>query len=164
MTPVGAASLHGVPKRGVPGLAPPTRARAVAVFLCAQLLCGAALAADLDAPPGPRLALQGLCPSNCSNHGVCRYGRCACADGYSGDSCQLERGGTCKESCSKHGVCRSGRCYCQLGFTGPTCELSAPLCANNCSKHGVCNSGRCACNPGFSGEACQVVTPPATRR
>jgi len=134
----------------------------LAVLAGAQLLPPAVSATEPEWLH-PRLALQGLCPNNCSNHGVCRDGRCACADGYSGDSCQLERGGTCNGGCSKHGVCRTGRCYCQLGFTGPSCELSAPLCANNCSKHGVCNAGRCACKPGFSGEACQITVPPPTR-
>ena len=34
-------------------------------------------------------SLSQLCPSNCSNHGFCRYTTCLCEPGYTGQDCRL---------------------------------------------------------------------------
>ena len=56
------------------------------------------------------------CPADCSGHGVCQNGTCACENGFTGASCSL---GACPNGCNApNGECVSNRCQCAPGFTG----------------------------------------------
>ena len=105
------------------------------------------------------------CPiSDCSNHGMCRGGKCFCNPGFMGDGCETVEQcpspqGSGTMSCSGHGVCVSGECYCDEAHDGEACETfrkDAKVCYKDCSSHGLCKQGRCFCAQGFAGVGCEI--------
>mmetsp|Transcript_34367 Transcript_34367/g.67157 ORF Transcript_34367/g.67157 Transcript_34367/m.67157 type:complete len:309 (+) Transcript_34367:2-928(+) len=111
----------------------------------------------------------------CSGRGVCKEsGRCVCAAGYLGSSCQLECPGMDDDGmfCSGRGNCTlkpgvdqktlsmgkvPGECECEYGFIGRLCHLECPGGSGNvCSGNGLClEDGQCQCLAGYGGERCQ---------
>jgi tenascin len=118
------------------------------------------------------------CGLDCSGHGACRNGTCACAAGWHGLLCatsdnhyraaKLQQqqawraqllAQLCPNNCSAHGACMDGACYCARGFSGVACaELeppsAAPACPLDCRGHGKCVQGVCMCDDGFAGATC----------
>jgi len=95
----------------------------------------------------------GVCPSNCSGHGLCDMSQCVCEPAWYGIDCSMLRcpGSICyvepgsKEQscieCSQHGRCVNGQCVCDPGWGYLDC--SAVQCLDNCSStpdeaHGIC--------------------------
>jgi tenascin len=101
----------------------------------------------------------GLCPQNCSSHGVCNptTRECACDPGWEGRACSIQG---CASNCTQHGVCVDGQCECDPGWTGVDCQNF--ICLNQCSGNGICNQalGRCECSPWFTGEDCSTQLCP----
>ena len=118
-------------------------------------------------------------------HGRCLGGTCYCANGWSGDSCEVK---VCKNECSGHGVCstdshsKSPRCLCEVGWKGSSCQdIACPLGhgadgadgkqdATECSGRGLCyfhnltvsgeSVAECVCSEGFAGTACELKQCP----
>jgi len=103
-----------------------------------------------------------LCVNNCSNHGICKNGRCACDPQWEGLNCETPH---CPGGCHR-GVCSDGKCICLPGWTGPDCSSQCP---HNCSGHGSCcskperNGGlrQCSCDPEWGGADCNQLQCPA---
>jgi hypothetical protein len=89
---------------------------------------------------------------------------CRCADGRSGNACELEAKacpvGKDGEPCSGVGGCLDGRCVCPLAFKGAACdtELACPkgLESKECSGRGKCDPHTkiCRCEGKASGADC----------
>jgi len=101
----------------------------------------------------------------CTGRGRCCSGKCRCAYGYSGDTCEVAEFELCPNACSGHGIrCEDGECVCQEGFEGKSCNRPM-LCSDVafCSGHGTCqnSNGTCLCDDGWKGLMCnqQVVCP-----
>jgi len=111
------------------------------------------------------LAVEPLCPSNCSSRGTCEDGgTCACAEGFAGHDCSSATAVCGANGCNSHGVCVQGLCHCNPGFAGGHCQVVAQLCAGNCSGHGICSHDLggapiCSCEPGFIGADCALAAP-----
>ena len=116
---------------------------------------------------GGEFCSQIMCPGgmDCSGHGVCSNGTCACEALWQGIACDIPkcpRGCSdpqrCSENdleeCSGRGKCgEDSACTCDAIYTGDACELF--LCPQNCSGHGTCSAnGTCCCHDGYIGEAC----------
>lgn len=74
---------------------------------------------------GAECMVELVCPDQaCSGHGICNYGKCTCAAGYSGHSCHVSRVFLlqCPENCNGHGKCVSGACSCHAPYDGSACE------------------------------------------
>ena len=89
--------------------------------------------------------------NNCSNNGVCVFGKCHCYPAYSGDTC--EKIDNCfKTICQNHGLCdhKSGTCVCKGKYIGSYCELL------DCGIHGNYDitSKTCICMAGYNGVYC----------
>ncbi|XP_024654172.2 tenascin isoform X2 [Maylandia zebra] len=95
------------------------------------------------------------CPSECSDQGRCKDGKCVCFPGFSGPDCSQSN---CPGDCSNNGKCVNVQCVCDPGFTGPDCSLKA--CPDNCNNHGRCEKGKCVCNSGFTGPSCSDESCP----
>ncbi|XP_037070344.1 teneurin-m-like, partial [Pollicipes pollicipes] len=116
---------------------------------------------DDPAPAEVRLVLAAgdvatlRCPADCSGHGTCHLGVCACGPEYSGDDCATS---VCPVLCSNHGTYGGGRCHCDDGWKGAECDLPATDCViADCHGHGTCRVGQCVCAPGWKGEFCQTA-------
>jgi len=128
------------------------------------------------------------CPTDangftCSNNGACQCGVCACANGFSGDSCSIAPGcgqytdcATCTTSglasnctwCSVvgHAVCADIG-SCQAVGVAVTCSGTISIvqeaCPNNCSGNGQCvtdgnsNITQCHCTGGNHGIDCSAA-------
>ena len=103
-------------------------------------------------------------PINCGN-GACTHGAgvdagvCVCADGSSGEHCEITPD-SCEYpvhvNCGSHGACSGGSCICADGFRGDQCDRR---CTNDlhCSGHGSCNGAFCTCADGHTGENCETA-------
>ncbi|CAH1243163.1 TIE1 [Branchiostoma lanceolatum] len=123
------------------------------------------------------------CPV-CYNGGVCHVGtgKCVCAPGFRGDSCQSvcnspqNFGSTCQATCDG-GSCQGKLlcpadpfgCTCGPTYTGVRCDSACPTgtfgpgCTQSCHCKGTCTraTGVCdqqGCATGWSGTNCQVVS------
>ena len=126
----------------------------------------------------PRLLYNCTSPEGCTDHGICKYGRCFCQPGYSGLNCTVPINAeakadaaiakakykvakACPNQCSHNGFCLEGKCLCQPGYDGVDCSrviIGTDDCPNDCggkeSPRGLCWLGKCFCFPGFSGADC----------
>lgn len=83
------------------------------------------------------------CANNCSNHGVCNNGTCACEVDWNGYDCSIRTLSSCEfskkflalcsgtTSCNFHGTCTvsvdGNACVCETGWTGAVCETGEEL-------------------------------------
>jgi tenascin len=163
-----------------PGFGGPACARAAATARVEATGTGAPRAPSRStarmAPP------HAPCPANCSAHGRCHRGACACHEGFRGRACEVAVALCSRLSnCSGHGSCDVGlgRCVCHPGFSGPDCSLAlATACPLGCSTHGTCSSrtlslpqplaagdvaaasatAECECRDGLAPPACAYTT------
>ncbi|EGT52268.1 hypothetical protein CAEBREN_21863 [Caenorhabditis brenneri] len=100
-----------------------------------------------------------LCEANCNQRGECVNGKCHCASGFTGRTCDEA---VCPVVCSGNGVFSGGVCVCKSGFKGKECEMRHNWCeVADCNGRGRCDTdGRCRCNPGWTGEACELRACP----
>lgn len=110
-----------------------------------------------------------ICPNtnNCSDHGLCKKGKCKCdlpwsrydkigrVDATVDQDCSMP---SCPDDCLQRGYCpaKGGNCHCNPGFDGPGCG-----CPTGCGGNGQCSKGtnRCVCYPGFTGADCTELIP-----
>ncbi|XP_076143239.1 lactadherin-like [Alosa pseudoharengus] len=99
---------------------------------------------------------------------------CICAEGFTGDTCNVTENGPCVPNpCKNDGVCevitntRRGDvfneylCKCQPGFEGPHCQINVNDCAGDpCKNGGKCRDldgdYACLCQSPYVGKQCQV--------
>ncbi|XP_053722608.1 EGF-like repeat and discoidin I-like domain-containing protein 3 isoform X1 [Synchiropus splendidus] len=118
--------------------------------------------------------------NHCFNGATCVTGVgedpfiCICADGFSGDTCNLTETGPCSPNpCKNDGSCeviapvRRGDvfneyvCKCRPGFEGLHCQFNVNDCANQpCTNGGVCKDLDgdyiCQCQSPYVGKQCQL--------
>ncbi|EFP09504.1 CRE-TEN-1 protein [Caenorhabditis remanei] len=100
-----------------------------------------------------------VCEANCNQRGECVNGKCRCAPGFTGRTCDEA---VCPVVCSGNGVFSGGVCVCKSGFKGKECEIRHNWCeVADCNGRGRCDTeGKCRCNPGWTGEACELKACP----
>lgn len=124
------------------------------------------------------------CVDDCSGHGICFEGKCACSDGYLGDKCNEKQApavvapakletlakpsglrdalsgfigkkeAECPEKCNGNGKCGTDG-TCDC-YLGYTGVACQEFCPNMCSGQGKCTDGRCLCLAGFIGADCSI--------
>jgi hypothetical protein len=109
------------------------------------------------------------CSTNpCQNGGTCALNGsgaavCACAAGYSGDTCGTNIDDCASNPCVNGGTCVDAvndfSCTCAAGYSGDTCATNIDDCASNpCVNGGTCvdavNDFSCTCAAGYSGKTC----------
>ncbi|XP_019631534.1 PREDICTED: teneurin-3-like isoform X1 [Branchiostoma belcheri] len=102
---------------------------------------------------------EASCPNDCSNHGECVDGTCACLASWAGDDCSLE---LCDPAdCNGNGACVSGSCRCFNGWQGSGCNTAFRPCPADCSGQGTCNNvtGQCDCRTPYKGVDCSQIEP-----
>lgn len=91
---------------------------------------------------------------------------CLCADGFRGDTCQVDVDDCDPNPCQNAGVCVDGTdtsyCDCAAGWEGATCSQNIDDCAASpCLNGGTCTDGVngfvCNCPSGFQGDSCEVA-------
>lgn len=94
---------------------------------------------------------------------------CLCADGFRGDTCEINFDDCTPDPCQNGGTCIDGadssHCDCLAGWDGATCEHSVDDCMPGvCKNNGTCVDGfqtyTCACLPGFVGDDCGTALSP----
>lgn len=94
---------------------------------------------------------------------------CLCADGFRGDTCEINFDNCTPDPCLNGGTCVDGadssHCECLAGWDGATCEHSVDDCTPGvCKNNGTCIDGfqthTCSCLPGFVGDDCGTPLPP----
>uniref|UniRef100_A0A1I7U3F3 Teneurin-1 n=1 Tax=Caenorhabditis tropicalis TaxID=1561998 RepID=A0A1I7U3F3_9PELO len=100
-----------------------------------------------------------VCEANCSQRGECVNGKCHCAAGFTGRTCDEA---VCPVVCSGNGVFSGGVCICKSGFKGKECEMRHNWCeVADCNGRGRCDTdGKCRCNSGWTGDACELRACP----
>ena len=106
------------------------------------------------------------CIKNCSNHGVCAFGRCFCDPGYYGLDCSNVTcpGDFCYYDPSTHEQVCKHCCHATTQHEAPggdkhvynerkvACDHEHPG-----ESHGICDGyGQCQCRPPFVGEDCSI--------
>ncbi len=114
--------------------------------------------------------------SYCANGGVCGFNEdlneieCQCAEGFTGDRCEIMLNNACKRSPCKYGRCISldgenYECKCSNGWTGTNCDeqvkclVDVECVANNtiAAKYSFADDRCiCQCKHGFEGNDCGV--------
>jgi len=92
--------------------------------------------------------------------------RCACAEGYTGPSCEDDLDECSSDSACLHGATclntvGSYACICPGDYAGRRCETDMHRCRSSpCRNHGACvdlpNGFRCDCRRGFAGLLCEA--------
>ena len=92
--------------------------------------------------------------------------RCACADGYTGTTCEDDL-----DECADDSTCLNGAtcintvgghsCVCPADYTGSRCETDMHRCRSSpCHNDGACvdlpDYFRCECRRGFTGLLCEA--------
>jgi hypothetical protein len=108
-------------------------------------------------------------PNPCQNGGTCSASgeafSCACAAGFSGNTCEINIDDCSPNPCQNDGTCSDGidayTCSCAAGFSGNECEINIDDCSPNpCQNGGTCSDGidayTCECTAGFSGNECEI--------
>lgn len=122
--------------------------------------------AEAGASPG---STSGPCSDEpCLNDGTCSTDgvtfTCACARGFSGDTCDTNID-ECSPNPCKNGSCTDGigsfTCTCFDGFSGARCDEETDECSSNpCQNGGSCVDGpsryACNCVTGYSGTNCEL--------
>jgi hypothetical protein len=94
---------------------------------------------------------------------------CLCADGFRGDSCEINFDDCDPDPCQNGGTCVDGAdtsfCECADGWDGATCQHSVDDCAASpCQNGGSCVDGfksyTCNCQPGYLGTDCRESLRP----
>ncbi|XP_048579468.1 mucin-2 isoform X50 [Nematostella vectensis] len=104
----------------------------------------------------PSLSKRASCLYPCMNGGSCINGKCVCAVGFTGNTCE-ER--LCDPPCQNSGTCNNGTCICTKQYTGKSCEHA--ICDIPCANGGTCNDpdrNICTCPPGYYGSRCQFAS------
>ena len=139
---------------------------------------------DVDISSSPDIS---PCYSNpCMHGGVCTPTMdglsymCACAGGFTGQSCDININDCALISCQHGAACLDGiegfvcdcpsqttgencQIMCPLGRGGDFCDISVPLCTDDFCTNGTCQeqadggSPTCLCDPGFTGEHCELL-------
>lgn len=124
-----------------------------------------------------RAYTMGACDGNpCMNGGNCvdmgteenpKQFTCACAEGYTGLTCQKRIDPCAEEPCQNGGICEPRgehfHCSCSDRFKGRLCELYIrkrnPCLGDPCGSHGYCEVVNydflCECSPGYHGTRCE---------
>lgn len=108
------------------------------------------------------------CPSNCSNHGTCRYGFCYCDQGYYGLDCSNS---SCPgDFCYYDTITNIQHCVhcCSAGYQHHDNETwvenarKVPCSRSESGEsNGVCDGfGTCQCTPPFVGDDCSIKDCP----
>ncbi|GFO44423.1 hypothetical protein PoB_007092800 [Plakobranchus ocellatus] len=98
---------------------------------------------------------------------------CACAEGYTGLTCQKRIDPCADEPCQNGGICEPRgehfHCSCSERFRGKLCEQYIrkrnPCLGDPCGAHGYCEVVNydfiCQCSPGYHGSRCEFEEEPA---
>lgn len=107
----------------------------------------------------------------CQNAGTCVDARnsagyqCQCAEGYTGQLCEININECASNPCFNGGTCfdrlSSYECYCPLGFIGLRCEVETNDCASSPCLMGQCVTSKpfgysCVCPAGRTGVNCEI--------
>merc|ERR1712224_885347 len=96
---------------------------------------------------------------------------CECAEGYSGNNCEINIDDCAGNPCQNGSQCVDGvagyQCKCNPGYSGMHCEINNDDCAHNpCQNGGICidevDGYTCSCHQGlFTGKNCETeITQP----
>jgi len=98
------------------------------------------------------------CAKVCANGGTCVESEgtesCACAAGFTGDTCETNVDDCASNPCSNNGVCQDGvnayTCACTADYSGQTC--TDPVCTK------VCGTGETCVEGGEGTDTCETAT------
>ncbi|CAB3400271.1 unnamed protein product [Caenorhabditis bovis] len=108
--------------------------------------------------------------STCLNGATCvdlwNRRKCICADGFTGENCEVNINECKYIDCGNHGYCTDGidgaTCNCNEGYSGSFCEILTDPCegiichnGGKCEKHN--ENVACKCEDNWMGEFCNVT-------